>query len=113
MSALDLPHVEWEVVVDVPVEVADGKEMLSSFSWNLVEHRQSAEAVRSSVVCACDVDEGGGKFLFEKDPSSLFPQVDVHRVVVREVLVVGVDSNLALANDLSEVLGEVVITKDR
>jgi len=49
------------------------------------------------------MDELGLVFSIEKNLCSLFPQVGVLRLVVRQILMIGEDPDFATANDLVEV----------
>ena len=61
------------------------------------------ETVRACVIRAFDMDELGLVFSIKKNLCSLFPQVGMLCLVVRQILMIGEDLDFATANDLVEV----------
>ena len=84
--------------------MADGEEVFRRLERNVIGHRQSAEAVCSGVVFSRDVHKSRREFLVEEDACLLFSQIDMYRVLMGEILMVRVDTDLATPDNLFEVL---------
>ena len=95
----DLSHVHKEIVIQA-IQIIDSHQTFHTCRRYFVIHRKSTETLRACVIRAFDMDELGLVFSIKKNSCSLFTQVGVLRLVMRQILMIGEDLDFATANDL-------------